>query len=111
MLSRIFDTYGSVRVSIRQFIHMFTQFDISKVTRAELLDLGLAGQEYIVIFIGIAAMTIVSLLGRKRSVREQIAEKPYIVRFSIFLILFLAVILFGSYGVGFDAKQFIYNQF
>ena len=71
----------------------------------------MARQEYIFIFIGIAAMTIVSLLGRKRSVREQIAEKPYIVRFSIFLILFLAVILFGSYGVGFDAKQFIYNQF
>lgn len=108
---RIFDTYGSARMSLRQFIHMFTRFDISKVTKSELLDLGLTGQEYIVIFTGVAAMTLVSLLGRKRSVREQIAEKPYILRFSIFLILFLAVILFGSYGVGFDAKQFIYNQF
>lgn len=108
---RTFDTYGSVRVTIRQFIHMFTQFDLSKVTRSEMLDLGLSGQEYIVLCFGIIAMIIVSLLGRRESVREQISRKPYIVRFGIYLVLFFAVILLGSYGVGFDAKQFIYNQF
>jgi len=25
--------------------------------------------------------------------------------------LFLVVLLFGAYGVGYDASQFIYNQF
>ena len=39
---RLFDTYASVRGAIRQFIHMFTRFDLSKVTGKELLDLGLS---------------------------------------------------------------------
>ena len=38
---RLFDNYGSVRTSVRQFIHMFTEFDIRAVTGQELLDLGL----------------------------------------------------------------------
>lgn len=56
-------------------------------------------------------MFVVSMLGRKGSVREQISKKPYAVKFVIFTALLFAVILLGSYGVGFDATQFIYNQF
>ena len=40
-----------------------------------------------------------------------IAEKPYPVRFVIWYGLFLAVLLLGAYGAGYDASQFIYNQF
>jgi len=108
---RLFDTYGSVRVSIRQFVHMFTKFDLQKVNKHEILELGLSKQGYIVFFIGVLAMFCVSMLGRKKSVREQISELPYIIRFGIYVLLFFVVLLFGAYGIGFDAQQFIYNQF
>ncbi|MCD7825969.1 MAG: MBOAT family protein [Clostridiaceae bacterium] len=108
---RLFDTYGSVRVSVRQFIHMFTQWGLHPVTRQELTDLGLSGAEYFVAAAGVLAMFLVSMLGRDGSVREKLSEKPYLVRYSVFVLLFFAVILFGSYGVGYDARQFIYNQF
>jgi hypothetical protein len=32
-------------------------------------------------------------------------------RYSMFLILFFVTLLLGRYGVGYDAQQFIYNQF
>jgi len=33
------------------------------------------------------------------------------VRVAVWYGLFLLVLLFGAYGVGYDASQFIYNQF
>ena len=108
---RLFDNYGSVRVSANQFISMFTRFDLRAVTRQELIDMGLSMKDYAVVGLGALLMFAVSMAGRNGSVREKLSKKPYLVRFTAFAALFFAVLLLGSYGVGFDARQFIYNQF
>ncbi len=108
---RMFDTYAAVRLTFRQFFHMFTKFKWSQFSVQEFIDLGLTKSDYMIVFVGTVFMFVVSMLGRDRSVREKISEKPYVVRFGIFVLLFFIVLLFGKYGVGFDAKQFIYNQF
>ena len=51
------------------------------------------------------------MIGRSGSVRAKINALVYPVRFMIWFSLFLAIIIFGAYGVGYDASQFIYNQF
>ena len=56
-------------------------------------------------------MLKVSLLQNRGSVREQIFRLPYPARFAIYYGLFLIIILMGAYGIGYDASQFIYNQF
>lgn len=43
--------------------------------------------------------------------RARIAKKPLLFRFACWYLLFLAVLVFGAYGVGYDSSQFIYNQF
>lgn len=108
---RLFDTYGDLGLSVKQFIHMFTQFRWNQVTVQELVDLGLGKKDYLVVFLGVLLMFAVSMMGRRGSVRERISKKPYVVRYGIFLVLFFITLLFGIYGVGFDARQFIYNQF
>lgn len=108
---RLFDNYGSVRTSIRQFIHMFTRFDIHAVTRQELLDLGLSVSDYAVLAFGVLLMFFVSLAGRNGRAREKVAKWPYALKFTVYVLLFFAVLLLGNYGIGYDAKQFIYNQF
>ena len=45
------------------------------------------------------------------SIRQTIAAKALPVRVAIWYGLFLVVLLFGAYGIGYDASQFIYNQF
>lgn len=108
---RMFDTYGSVKVSIVQFVHMFTKLGEVKITKSELLDLGLSVEEYLVVFLAVCVLFAVSMVGRNGSVREKISRLPYAVRFGMYLALFFATIVFGSYGIGFEAQQFIYNQF
>nr|MCR4717388.1 MBOAT family protein [Lachnospiraceae bacterium] len=83
----------------------------NRVTASELLDLGLNVREYIIFFIGVIVMFMVSMYGRDKSVREKLTKKPFIVRYIVFSIIFFSTLLFGYYGVGFDVKQFIYNQF
>ena len=65
----------------------------------------------IIALAGLILLIGVSLLQRSGSVREKIAARPYPLRFAIWFSLFLMVILWGTYGIGYDASQFIYNQF
>ena len=45
------------------------------------------------------------------SFRKALAEKPAALRYALIFTMFLVVILMGSYGIGYDASNFIYNQF
>ncbi len=47
---------------------------------------------------------------RHGSVREVLWEKP-VLSYAVFFVLAVAVLTLGVYGVGYDASQFIYNQF
>lgn len=63
------------------------------------------------VFLGVLLMLYISLLQRKGSVRERLSKKPEALRFTLYFLLFLSVLLLGIYGQGYDAGSFIYNQF
>ena len=76
------------------------------------MELGLTSLDYVIVAIGIVIMLIVSIIGEKKgSVRDVLSEKPAALRYAVIFILFLAVLLAGSYGIGYNASNFIYNQF
>ena len=56
-------------------------------------------------------MFAVSLLERKCPVRDRLAKRNYIIRYTVFLVIFLLIAVFGIYGTGYESSQFIYNQF
>ena len=105
----MFDCYEDVPLTFQMFGSMFRDFDLSALTLEEFSYLGLTLPQYIILAAG--TLLVVGMIQRKGSVREWISTKPYVVKYLIFVGLFLAVLLFGAYGVGFDASQFIYNQF
>ena len=75
------------------------------------MQLGLSGTDYIVAGLGVIVMFAVSCVQEKRgSVRESLWEKP-VLSYAVFFVLAVAVLTLGAYGVGYDASQFIYNQF
>ena len=110
---RSFDCYRDVPLTFKMFGEMFTKFDPSIFVDGSLLQIGLSLADYVVVFIAVLLMILVSnleLIG-KGSVREQIAGKPVVIRYIIWYGLFIAILVFGAYGIGFDSSQFIYNQF
>ena len=76
------------------------------------MDIGLSGADYLVLVVGLIIVLGVSLAKlREGSVREVLSQKPAVVWYGMMAIMFLVIIVFGAYGVGYDSSQFIYNQF
>lgn len=108
---RTFDCYRNVPLTFKMFGTMLTARNWNILWDGSLLTLGLSGTDYVILAVGTLLLILVSLLQRTGSVREKIAHKPYVLRFAIWYGLFLVVLLMGAYGIGYDASQFIYNQF
>ena len=108
---RAFDCYRDVPLTFRMFTSLLTARNWNILWDGSLMTLGLSRTDYGILTAGMLALILVSLLQRGGSVRERIARKPYILRFAIWYGLFLTVLLMGAYGIGYDASQFIYNQF
>ena len=105
------DCYRDVPLTFRMFGTIFTDFNWGELFSGRMLELGLAGVDFAIVAVGFLMLLGVSLVQRRGSVRERIGAKPYWVRFGVWCGLFLLVLLWGTYGIGYDASQFIYNQF
>ncbi|MCL2254259.1 MAG: MBOAT family protein, partial [Lachnospiraceae bacterium] len=110
-LIRTFDCYRDVPLTFKMWGSMITEGNFRILWDGSLLGLGLNTADYVILFLGLILLTSVSLKQRRGSVREWVSKKPYWVKFAFWYGLFLAVIIFGAYGIGYDASQFIYNQF
>jgi len=108
---RMFDCYRTVSETVQMFCSMFTKWDSRIFFDGSLLKLGISFTDYIIIFIGIVLMFQVSLQQKQGPVREKIRSFSGVTRFFIWYGLFLVVLLFGAYGIGYDETQFIYTQF
>ena len=107
----LFDCYPTLTQTFGAFASVFTAGNWNVLWDGSLLNIGLSALDYGILAVGTAVMLGVSLVQRSGGVREKIAEKPYPLRFALWYGLFLAALLAGAYGVGYDASQFIYNQF
>lgn len=108
---RMFDCYRDVGLTFKMFFSIFTDFRISDITGGELLNLGLTSGDYIILAAGILLMFTISMLQRHAAIRTQISNKGFAFECAVFALLFISIIIFGAYGIGYDASQFIYNQF
>lgn len=108
---RMFDCYRNVPLTFRMIGSMFTARNWNVLWDGSLLRIGLSGTDYAVLLFGLVLLVTVSLVQRRGSVRAKIGALPYWGRFAVWYGLFLVVLLAGAYGIGYDASQFIYNQF
>ena len=108
---RIVDLFPNVSDYFARMGSLFTTFNFHILTDGTLMSLGLTGLDYGIVLFGIGLMLAVSLIQEKKgSVRTLLWEKPAL-NYALTLALLIAVILLGSYGIGYNASNFIYNQF
>ena len=112
-LIRILDCYRDVPLTFKSVGTIF--YNLSswrEFFTGGVFDLGVGVKEYIVVALAIVTVCMVSKFQRTEgvSLRHRIAERPSIT-FACLSVLTVVIIIFGSYGVGFDASGFIYNQF
>lgn len=111
-LIRISDLFPNVSLYFSKLLSLVTNPDISVLWDGRLLNLGLSGLDYGIIGFGILVMLTVSIIGEKKgSVRDLLAQKPAVLRYALIITLLIITLLAGSYGIGYNASNFIYNQF
>lgn len=77
------------------------------------LGMGLTVIDYSVLRISVLTVVIAGIikLVKKVPVREWISEQNVYFRWSVWIGLFLIVLIYGKYGPGYDAAEFIYRGF
>jgi hypothetical protein len=92
---------------------MFTTFDVWSLFDDSIFYLGLDRKEMHVLLIGIIILIIVDAyyVVRNKFFDSLIKEQCLAVQYVIVAVLLVMVIVFGVYGEGYDATQFIYFQF
>ncbi|MCR4738886.1 MAG: MBOAT family protein [Lachnospiraceae bacterium] len=107
---RVFDIAPDTKAgfeTIGLVFRSWKEFNINNIFE----QLNLPIEEFTVAIIAIIIMFIMDLIQRKGSLRERIFRLSTPVQWVILSSLIFAVTVFGSYGMGYDAKQFIYLQF
>ena len=109
-LIRSLDCYRDVPRTFRLWGSMLTAGNWGELFSGGLTSFGLSFADWAVILLGVLLIWAVSRAGRKTPVRETLAKRP-ILCCAALCALTVLILLFGAYGIGYDASQFIYNQF
>ena len=111
-LIRATDLFNDVGDYFRRVGSLFCKFDFYVLWDGTMLNLGLSVTDYIILGASVIIMFLVSFFSRDDvPFREKFQRVPVVLRYIMLFLLLAAVILFGSYGIGYDSSKFIYNQF
>ena len=112
-LIRITDLFGNhMGEYFSRIASLCYTFNFHILTDGTLMNLGLQARDYIIVACGVGLMYLVSgVQARRGSVREQMLKIPVVFRYAVIIAMIAAVVLFGSYGMGYDQANFIYNKF
>jgi D-alanyl-lipoteichoic acid acyltransferase DltB (MBOAT superfamily) len=109
-LIRSLDCYRSVGLTFKMWGSMLTFKGTAELFSGGIFGLGLNLTDFAIILAGVCIVYLVSNAHAKGSVRERLWARPVLSAVLCGAML-ICVIMLGTYGVGYDASQFIYNQF
>ncbi len=109
-LIRSLDCYANVGLTFKMWGSMFTNFNWAGCFSGGILKLGLGVEDYIIIAVSVLIVAVVTKLSAKRDIREWLYGKTAL-SWALSGTMVVLILLFGAYGMGYDASQFIYTQF
>ncbi|MBQ9113010.1 MAG: MBOAT family protein [Clostridia bacterium] len=106
---RSLDCYGDVGLTFRLWGSMLTFKGFGAIVTGGIFDLGLTAADWLIVLCGIAVVYFVSRASARASVRERLYDRP-IMSAALCGLMFIAIIMLGAYGFGYDASGFIYGD-
>lgn len=107
-LIRSLDCYANVGLTFRMWGSMFRFSDLSECFGGQIFDLGLDIKDYAILAVAVITVAVVARLSQSRDLREWLWGRTAL-SWALSGAIFIAIILFGAYGIGYDASQFIYT--
>jgi len=109
---RMFDCYASVPMTLKMLWSILTVPNYHIFLDGSLLQIGLSVADYAVAAVGLTAVLWTSLYKRKygRSPIQALYAHP-LGFYATAAVLITVILIFGTYGIGYDATGFIYSNF
>ncbi|MGN1113376.1 MAG: MBOAT family O-acyltransferase [Acutalibacteraceae bacterium] len=113
LVGYVFDVAPSFEEAMRTFSLFFTDWNLS-IGLEQINNLGLNEKDFRLIMVGALLIFVVSVIQErndKTTIREMLDKKPFIIRWGAVFVGVMALVVFGVYGSGFNAADFVYMQF
>ena len=107
----LFFRAASVKDAFAMLGEAVSVWNLSILWNGSLLELGLEWEELVVVLCALLLLYGVSLAQQKGSIRDRIGARALPIRWILWYALLFGVILFGCYGPGYSAGEFIYQGF
>ena len=109
-MGRYFDCTDGLKVSFRLFRATFTSFNPQVFLNGTFYKLGLTEKDFRFTMYTIVVLLVIDVLNERGIVVREIAAKQGIVfRYAFYLLAIFMILIFGSYGPGYNAASFIYQ--
>lgn len=86
-------------------------FELGVLADGTPLKIGLNGKNFMVAILSIGFLWLVDQYQTKGSMRSWLKDQNLVFRWAAYYFVIFAIIIFGIYGLGYDAASFIYFQF
>lgn len=112
MLAWIIFRADSLRIGLYMIKRMFSVWNPWIFFDDSLLRLGLGWKEWCILFISMLILLCVSIMQEKgMDIREMILHKAVYIRWTLYILTILCIMVFGVYGFGYQGQDFIYGGF
>ena len=81
---------------------------------AEITKLGLGWRDYLILLLASTVVLVASIIQERHpdtTIRAMLDKKSYVFRFIVLYIAVMSIVVFGVYGSGYNAADFVYMQF
>ena len=113
LVGYVFDVAPNFGEGMRTLTLSFTGQNLSQGLE-EIGKLGLIAQDYVLLLLGSAVILTASIIQERHQdtdIRTMLDKRSYALRFALLYIGVMSVIIFGIYGSGYNAADFVYMQF
>ena len=111
-IGRVFFYANGVKDALKIFKHMWDYRDPWVLLNGDVfVQAGVDTYDYIIIFVSILILWAVSMMQERFKVREKLEEQNLLFQWIIVFAAIFAILIFGIYGKGFNATDFLYRDF
>lgn len=111
-ISKILVKAASLKMAVKTIVKIFTSFNLAFGSEMVKYGFDLGYKNNIVLGLAVLLLFIISLLQENGvKIRESVGKKFIVVRWLLYFLLLIIILVFGIYGPEYDAASFIYQTY
>ena len=111
-IGRIFSRANSLRDSLAMLKNLVSEFNPWVLTDGTIYELGLTAREMFLVFLMLIVVLVISLMQENgMKIRQSLEKQNLLFQWLVIIGAIVFLLIYGAYGGGFSAADFVYQQF